>query len=109
MQEKSQITLRPEKIQFSSRSMKISDPDHGGYKIPYREIIHVSLMIPGREEGTCYEPEITDITGDMEGDLILCDSKCCKWRIHPELTGMTAGSLLENLTMHAPYILVGGG
>ncbi len=109
MQEKSQITLRPERIQFSSHSMKISDPDHGGYKIPYREIVLASLLAPGREEGTCYEPEITDITGDMEGDLILCDSKCCKWRIHPELTGMTAGSLLENLIIHAPYILVGGG
>lgn len=100
-------TLRPERIQFGRDSMKISDSHYGGYKIPYQKIVVVCLSIPDKESGVYQEPEITDITADMEGDLILYDSDYCRWRIQTDLIDRTAGRLLEELAMLVPYLFMG--
>lgn len=108
MGKESQITIRPEQIRFGSHNMKISGSDCGRYKIPYHEIVAAFLQIPDEESGTYHEPDITEITRDLKGDLILYDSGHGRWRIRTDLTGMAAGGLLEDLAIHAPYILIGG-
>lgn len=104
----SQITLRPKRICFGLSGMKISDLDCGNYKIPYQEMILAFIGAQDRKSVNYPEPDIMDITKDMEGDVILYDSGHCRWRIQTDLTGITAGMLLTDLAMHAPHIILGG-
>ena len=108
MAEKMCITLRPERIHLGGSSMKILDSHRGRYKIPYREIVSAFLSVPDRESGIYYEPDITDITRDMNGDLILYDTENSRWRIQMDLAESTAGNVLIDLAVHAPHILIGG-
>ncbi len=101
------ITLRPEKIQFSSNCIKIVNGGLGRYTIPYSGIIWACVSVYDSQSGTYYEPEITEITKETEGVLHFYDSTHCKWCLQTELTGQTAGSMIEELAMHAPYILIG--
>ena len=87
--------------------MKILDSHRGRYKIPYQKIVSAFLRIQDGESGICYEPEITDITRDMNGDLILYDTENSRWRIQMDLAESTAGSVLADLAVRAPYILIG--
>lgn len=107
MTERMCITLRPERIHLGGSSMKILDSHRGRYKIPYQEIVSAFLSVPDRKTGVYYEPEITDITRDMNGDLILYDTENSRWRIQMDLAESTAGSVLADLAVHAPYILIG--
>lgn len=101
------ITLRPESILFTGNCIKIADFNSGKYKISYKEIVLAYLRVRDRESGIVYEPEVIDITTDMEGELIICDSAHCQFRIKTDLTGKPAGALLLELALHAPYILIG--
>lgn len=107
MEKEKYIVLQPECIQFGENSMKILDSHHGRYRIPYRKIVFAFLNITDRKSGICYEPEIADVTRDMEGELIFYDSEHQKWKIQTDLLGKTAGCLLADLALHAPYILLG--
>lgn len=106
MGERRSITLRPEKIRFTENCIKMTDSRSGRYKIPYKNL--VQAWIRGKDcTGAMYEPEITDITEDMEGELFIRDSKNCFFEIQTELTGKAAGRMLSELSVHAPYILIG--
>lgn len=106
MGERQNITLKPEKIRFTENCIRMTDSQAGGYKIPYKNLVQV--WIRGKDRtGAMYEPEIMDITEDMEGELLIRDSKNCFFEIQTELTGKTAGGMLSELSMRAPYILVG--
>ncbi len=103
------IILRPEKIQFTGNGLRILHSGFDRYTIPYKRIIRACVSIYDRQSGTCYEPEITEITGEMEGDLLLYDCERRRWRLQTELTDRKAGAMIEELVMRAPYILIGGG
>lgn len=106
MGERQNITLKPEKIRFTENCIRMTDSRAGRYKIPYKNLVQV--WIRGKDRtGAMYEPEIMDITEDMEGELLIRDSKNCFFEIQTELTGKTAGGMLSELSMRAPYILVG--
>ena len=102
------IRLRPEKILFRNKSIIIAESGNRKGKIPYEQIVTAFLSVQGGESGDCLEPEITEITGDMDGELILRDRANRRWEIRTDLTGETAGALLEKLCIHAPYVLAGG-
>ena len=101
------ITLRPEKITFTGNCIKIADFHTRKYKISYKEIVLAYLRVFNQESGMSYEPEIVDITSNMEGELVIYNSARCQYRIKTDLTGKPAGALLLELSMHAPYILIG--
>lgn len=101
------IVLKPQKICFAKNCIKITDSRTGSYEIPYRELVLAGIRIRDRETGGFYEPEITEITEDMEGELLLRDSGNCRFIIGTGQTGRAAGSMLSELSMHAPYILIG--
>lgn len=107
MAERMCITLRPKRIHLSGSSMEILDSHRGRYKIPYRKIISAFLSVRDKETGIYYEPEVTDITRGMNGDMILYDIENSRWRIQMDLADSTVGSVLADLAMHAPYILIG--
>lgn len=107
MGEKTGITFRPEKISFTKKCVQIVDPRMGKYRIPYAELVMAGIKIFDRQTGACFEPEITEITEEMEGELYLCNSENCCFLIRTERAGKTAGSLIAELSRHAPYILIG--
>lgn len=109
MEQGTDMILWPEKIQFGKRYIKILDVSSGRYTIPYSEIVAACLSIFDRQSGMYYEPEITEITGMMEGDLILYDSAHRRWRIKTESTDRTAGIMIEELAVRAQHIWIGGG
>lgn len=106
MGERLSITLKPEKIRFTEHCIKVTDSHAGRYKIPYKNL--VQAWIRGKDgSGALYEPDILDITEDMEGELFFRDSDNCFFEIQTELTGRAAGGMLSELSAHAPYILIG--
>ncbi|MCI8978744.1 hypothetical protein D5282_01580 [bacterium 1xD8-48] len=102
------ITLKPQKVEFTGKSIKITDTISGKFQIPYRELASAYIRICDRETGGYYEPELADITGNMDGELILYNFQKCRWKIYTDETGKTAGSMLSELVKRAPYILSGG-
>ena len=106
--ENKNVILRPEKISFKRSYLGIKDTTYGNRRIPYEEIVLGYLKVPDQESGGCYKPELTEITENMDGDLILYDYRHCCFQIKTDLVSETAGAMLGELTMHAPYILAGG-
>lgn len=102
------ITLKPDELRFDQRCIRISDPDSGTYRVLYKEIVSVRLSVREEAAGRNFEPEISEITDRMGGDLILYDIQHGRWKIQTELTGRTGGALLLELALRAPYILLGG-
>lgn len=107
MEKSLDIILKPEKVCFTKTGIRIMDSRLGRYKIPYRELVLAGIKAADRESGGYYEPEITEITEDTDGELILCDSRNRRFSIRTELTGRTAGNMISELGMRAPYILIG--
>lgn len=101
------ITLRPEKIRFTRTCIKITDSMKGGRQIPYKELVMAGLAVCDKESGIWYEPEITEITKGMDGNLILFDTSHCRWDIKTERLERTAEDMLSELAVRAPYILIG--
>lgn len=101
------IRLRPEKLLFRKKTIIITGAENGKHRIPYSGIVMAYLRVPAGTAGAYREPEITEITGDMEGELILHDRADHRWEIATDLTGRAAGAWLEELCIHAPYILAG--
>lgn len=101
------ILIRPSDIRFTETDMRILSLHKKGYKIPYENIIIASLRIKDKESGEWYEPEIMDLTRDMDGEVLLKDDKSRQWRIQADMTGKTAGEILSELSAHAPFILIG--
>lgn len=99
--------LKPKKICFKTNYIEITDLGRKQYQIFYKDLILASLQIFDDKSGACYEPEITDITKDLEGDLLLYDCRHICWQIRLEGIGKTAGALLPELSVHAPHILIG--
>lgn len=108
MKENLDITLRPEKVQFTGNCIRIADFHSGKYRIPFKEIVLACLCVCDEKSGIIYEPEITEITRDMEGELVIYNIFHCCFRLKTDLTGKTAGALFIELAMHAPYIMLGG-
>lgn len=101
------IILKPVDIQFTEENIEIADSRIGRYQLPYEDIVTAGLRVYDRESEEWYEPEITEITRDMEGDLVISDRTGCQWIIHMDLVKKTAEAMLSELVMHAPYILIG--
>lgn len=107
MEENLNITLKPEQIRFTGSGIKIKDSCGGRYKIPYKELVMASVEVFDEDSGIYYEPEITDITEEMEGDLLLYNNQHRLWRIQTDGLDKPTGTLLAELVRYAPYIIVG--
>lgn len=107
MEKNLDITFTPEKIHFTERCIQISDSHMGKYRIPYRELVLAGIIVFDKESGYRFEPEITEITEEMDGELYFCNSGNCCFRVRTECLGRTAGSLISELGRRAPYILIG--
>lgn len=102
-----EIRLRPENILFEDESVRVVDARTGKHRLFYSEIVLACLRVWDQKKKQYWEPEITDITSDMEGDLILYDKGHCRWEIRTDRSGKKAGSLLEEICIHAPFVMAG--
>lgn len=107
MKQKMNLILKPTDIRFTKKRIEIVDSRAGRCRLSYKDIVWTGLRVYDQSSGDCYEPEITEITKGMEGDLVICDHQNCRWIIHTDLLEKTAQAILSELVMHAPYILVG--
>lgn len=107
MKQKRNLILRPTDIQFMKKWIEVVDSRTERYRLPYKDIVQAGLRVYNQNSGDCYEPEITEITKGMEGDLVICDNQNCRWIIHTDLVEKTAQAMLAELAMHVPYILIG--
>ena len=107
MGENLNIILKPEQMHFTRSGIKMKDPRRGGYKILYKELVVASVEVFDEDSAAYYEPEITDITKEMKGDLLLYDNQHRLWHIRTDGLDKTAGALLEELVRYAPYIMIG--
>ena len=99
--------IMPEKILFRKSFISLVEQERVKYRIPYKDIVVARIRV-WDDKAKCYqEPEITEITGDMEGELVLYDRQHIQWVIQTDQSGRKAGSLLEELCIHAPYIMMG--
>lgn len=103
-----EIRVMPEKLLFRRNFVLMTGPDTGKYQISYKDIIFTYIRIRDGETGHYLEPEIADITGEMEGEWILCDKEHRRWIVRTDRMGQKAGALFKELCIHAPYVLAGG-
>lgn len=107
MKQKMNLILKPTDIQFTKKWIEVVDYHTGRYRLPYEDIVQAGLRIYNQNSEGWYEPEITEITKDMEGALVIYDHQSCHWIIHTDLVGKTGQAMLSELAMRAPYILIG--
>lgn len=98
----------PEKIVFYKNSITMAEKGKGTHRISYQDVVLAYLKVWDEVSGSYQEPEITEITPEMDGEMILYDKGHKRWIIRTEKAGKKAGALLEELCIHAPYIMVGG-
>lgn len=103
-----EIRIMPEKVLFRENCIIITDSENGRYRILYKDIIYAYIRIQDSDTGECLAPEITDITKETDGELILYDNERRQWIIRTDRTREKAGMLFEKLCIHVPYILAGG-
>lgn len=107
MEKNSEIVLRAKKIHFTKKSIKIADLHRGRYEIPYRDLVMAGIKSYDRTTGGETEPEITDITDKSEGNLFLRTVENNLITIMTDMSEKTAGEMLLELSIYAPYILIG--
>ena len=107
MKQKMNLILNPTNIRFTKKWIEAVDSHTGRYRLPYKDIVQAGLRVYNQNSEDWYEPEITEITKGMEGDLVICDHQGCQWIIHTDLVEKTAQAMLSELAMHAPHILIG--
>lgn len=102
--------LRPREIVFGKEYLILTDIKGRRNRIPYEELVFVYLETystePG-EEDCLIKPALEDITEAMDGELVMLDCRHCRWNLQTDLSGKTAGAVIRELGVYAPYILLG--
>ena len=104
----SENCITPERIVFGKSFIAAKTPQGERHRIFYKDIIWAYISVPDDRAGCCGNPDIADVTEDMEGTLVVYDKERCRWIFRTDQTGQTAGGLLKELCIHAPYIVAGG-
>lgn len=99
------ILLHAEAFVFGKDSLKVTDVHKEEYEIPYGEIVLVYIASCG-EDGIC-APELSDITEDTDGTIVICNSQQNRFEIRADLAEHAAGEVFKSLTEYAPHALFG--
>lgn len=105
------ISLKAKKITFHKEYLSLTDVQERMYRVAYEDIVFAYLETrstePGKE-GRLIRPALEDITEDTDGGLVMLDCRHHRWNLQTDLSGRTAGAILRELCICAPYILLGG-
>lgn len=100
--------IEPDQIIFGKSFMTAEKSQGEKYRIFYKDIVWAYISVQNDRTGCWEEPDIADVTEDLDGELVVCDRKRCRWVMQTDRSGQTAGSLLKKLCISAPYIVAGG-
>lgn len=109
------IFLRADELVFAADALRITDVRRDEYVIPYEEIVIAYIAVCSGEESETeqslrdsYAPEITDITKDTTGSLVIYNRQQNCFVIRMDSAGaVTAGQVIGKLTQYAPHALFG--
>lgn len=109
------IFLRADELVFAADALRITDVRRDEYVIPYEEIVIAYIAVCSGEESETeqslrdsYAPEITDITKDTTGSLVIYNRQQNCFVIRMDSVGaVTAGQVIGKLTQYAPHALFG--
>lgn len=104
------MSLMLKNIVFEKEYLKLTDRKEWEYQISYRELVFVyieSYNTESGEEGSVTKPALEDITEETDGELVILDCGHCCWKLQTALSGKTAGAILRELGIRAPYLLLG--
>ena len=96
-------------IQFEKDSVSMTDVMNREFQMPYDAIIMAYIEDKNKETREVYRLELTDITEDAGGEVVLYDRRRCRIKLQVEDTGQKAGNILKQLAQRAPYILMDSG
>lgn len=109
------IFLQADELVFAADALRITDVRRDEYVIPYEEIVIAYIAVCSGEESETeqslrdsYAPEITDITKDTTGSLVIYNRQQNCFVIRMDSMGaVTAGQVIGKLTQYAPHALFG--
>lgn len=109
------IFLQADELVFAADALRITDVQRDEYVIPYEEIVIAYIAVCSGEESETeqslrdsYAPEITDITKDTTGSLVIYNRQQNCFVIRMDSVGaVTAGQVIGKLTQYAPHALFG--
>lgn len=107
------ILLQADRLELDEDAFRITDMQQNRYVIPHEEIVLAYVAVYEEEtmgNGTrdCYIPELTDMTEDTAGTLVIYNRQQNCFRIGMDsVKTMTAGRVIRKLTRHAPHALFG--
>lgn len=109
------IFLQADELVFAADALRITDVRRDEYVIPYEEIVIAYIAVCSGEESETeqslrdsYAPEITDITKDTTGSLVIYNRQQNCFVIRMDSVGaVTAGQVIGKLTQYAPHALFG--
>ena len=93
-------------VSFRKSSVWMTDTGNVEIRFPYSELVAAYLEV--REKGTRRpgHPDIAEVTEELEGSLVLLDREFRRIRIYPVGRGKTAGAILKQLAIRAPYLFL---
>lgn len=107
------ILLQATQLEIDEAALRIVDMQQNRYVIPHEEIVlaYVAVYegeIMGKGMRDCYIPELTDMTEDTAGTLVVYNRQQNCFRIGMDsVKMMTAGQVIKKLTRYAPHALFG--
>lgn len=109
------IFLQADELVFAADALRITDVRRDEYVIPYEEIVIAYIAVCSGEESETeqslrdsYAPEITNITKDTTGSLVIYNRQQNCFVIRMDSVGaVTAGQVIGKLTQYAPHALFG--
>lgn len=99
--------IQAKNIRCENNYIRVSDIRHAEFRFPYDELIAAYIEILDKKTKTFYRPELMELTEDMDGLFILYNDQFERFEIHLEQTRKTAGLILKQLAVYAPYLSLG--
>ena len=93
-----------QKTSFKRNHLILTDTGNTEIMVPYKELVAAYIEIPDKRTGHVIRPDISEVTEELEGCLVLYDREYRRIRIHPRGGGEGAGAILKQLAVHAPYL-----
>lgn len=93
-------------VSFRKSSVRMTDTGNAEIRFPYRKLVAAYLEVWEKGTGKLEHPGMAEVTEELEGSLVLLDGEFRRIRIHPVGKGKTAGAVLKQLAIHAPYLFL---
>lgn len=89
---------------FKRSYLILTDTQNMQITVPYRELVAAFLELHDERTGDVLHPDISEVTEEMEGCLVLYDREYRRIRVHSAGREEGTGAILKSLAVHAPYL-----